>query len=216
MTHEIMNAIAPITSLSETMRIIIKKEETDINDLKISALEAFETIHETATGLLMFVESYRKFLMVPKPVKEHFNLTETIKRAILLNDIVLNEYHIEVKLPDKENIIVLADEKLLFQVLLNLTKNAIEAVRKSDDRRLEYNVFTNSDNHIYIDVCNSGAPIHPDVLPNIFVPFFTTKEGGSGIGLSVSRYIMRLHGGTLYHFTTKDGMTAFRMEILKN
>ena len=216
MTHEIMNAIAPITSLSETMQIMIKNEDTDLKYLKISALEAFETIRNTATGLLMFVESYRKFLVVPKPEKEYFNLMEIIKRVLLLNDVMIEEQHIEIKVSDKENITVFADEKLLFQVLLNITKNAIEAMANLTRKRLEYNILILADNKVGIDISNTGAPIHPDVLPNIFVPFFTTKEGGSGIGLSVSRYIMRLHGGTLHHFTTKDGITVFRMEIPKN
>ncbi|MDR2145921.1 MAG: ATP-binding protein [Tannerella sp.] len=215
MTHEIMNAIAPIKSLSETMQIMIKNEEKDTDYLKTSALEAFQTIRETATGLLTFVESYRKFLVVPKPEKQHLDLVKIIKRALLLNDVIIQEQHIEVKVSDNENVIVFADEKLLFQVLLNITKNAVEAMKNSESKRLEYNII-HLKNKVCIDICNSGALIPAEVLPSIFVPFFTTKEGGSGIGLSVSRYIMRLHGGTLHHFVTKDGMTAFRVEIPEN
>jgi nitrogen fixation/metabolism regulation signal transduction histidine kinase len=215
MTHEIMNSIAPITSLSEIMQIMIKDRKSDIKELKVDVLKAFETIHGTATGLLTFVDSYRKFLAVPKPEKENFNIIETVKKVIFLNETTIKEHKINVEVTDEEPVIVFADEKLIFQVLLNLTKNAIEVLIESGYKQLKYNVLYQSGNCIYIDVCNAGKPIPPEVLPNIFIPFFTTKEGGSGIGLSVSRYIMRLHGGTLHHFVSKEGLTVFRVELPK-
>jgi nitrogen fixation/metabolism regulation signal transduction histidine kinase len=213
MTHEIMNSIAPITSLSETMVTMIKDKESDIDYLRVNALDAFESIHDTASGLLTFVDSYRKFSSVPKPEKSDFNIIETIKKVVFLNDNTLKEHDISVKFPDKESVIVFADEKLIFQVLLNLTKNAMEALIESNGKFLKYKVLYQPDKRTCIDVCNTGKPILPDVLPNIFVSFFTTKEGGSGIGLSVSRHIMRLHGGTLHHFVSKEGLTVFRIEI---
>jgi nitrogen fixation/metabolism regulation signal transduction histidine kinase len=213
MTHEIMNSIAPITSLSETMKTMIATSVLDVDALRANTLEAFEIIHNTANGLLTFVNSYRKFLSVPKPEKSDMNIVETVKKVIFLNDKTLKEYDICVQFPDVENVTVFADENLISQVLLNLTKNAIEALIESGDKLLKYNILFQPDSHIYIDVCNSGRPIPPEILPNIFVPFFTTKEGGSGIGLSVSRYIMQLHGGTLKHFLSSEGMTVFRMTV---
>jgi nitrogen fixation/metabolism regulation signal transduction histidine kinase len=213
MTHEIVNSIAPIASLSQTMKKMIKDRALDMHHLKFNALDAFETIHDTAAGLLAFVDSYRKFLSVPKPGKNDFNIVETLKKVVFLHDETVRKHDIRIELPDRENVTVFADENLIFQVLLNLTKNAVEALANVDDRRLKYSIISRKNHCTLIDVCNTGKPIHPDVLPNIFVPFFTTKEGGSGIGLSVSRYIMRLHGGTLHHFVSKDGLTVFRFEI---
>jgi nitrogen fixation/metabolism regulation signal transduction histidine kinase len=215
MTHEIMNSIAPITSLSETMKTMITDDELDFHALKNNTLEAFEIIHNTANGLLAFVNSYRKFLSVPKPEKSDMNIIETMKKVIFLNDKTAKGHDICVQFPEIENVIVFADENLIFQVLLNLTKNAIEALIESKGKLLKYNILFQSDNNLSIDVCNSGKTIRPEVLPNIFIPFFTTKEGGSGIGLSVSRYIMQLHGGTLKHIISPEEMTVFRMTVPK-
>jgi nitrogen fixation/metabolism regulation signal transduction histidine kinase len=209
MTHEIMNSIAPITSLSETMHFLHRDGKTAPQDLKQNTLEAFDTIHTTASGLLSFVESYRKFTAVPKPEKRDFNLNVLVDKVVKLHEPVLREKGIEFNNLLPETIFIYADENLISQVLINLVKNAIEAL--GNHEKIVISADRQESDKISIHVANSGVPIPPEVLPHIFIPFFTTKPSGSGIGLSVSRYIMRLHGGKLQHSLSKEGMTVFSL-----
>ena len=212
MTHEIMNSIAPITSLSETM-LSLYQSDVDSEGLRKNTLEAFETINTTATGLLSFVESYRKFTAVPKPEKRKFSVNALVDKVAKLHESAIEEKNIALQTVIPESLFVFADENLISQVLINLLKNAIEAIEPDGNERIVISAEVNPERKTDLNVANTGKPIPPDVLPNIFVPFFTTKSSGSGVGLSVSRYIMRLHGGKLHHFVSSDGMTVFQMEI---
>ena len=211
MTHEIMNSIAPITSLSETMQFLYQSSATGSEELKQNTLEAFETIHTTATGLLSFVESYRKFTAIPQPKKQKFSMNTLVDKVVKLHESALAEKNITLQIQLPESLTVYADENLIAQVLINLLKNAIEAIEANSNEKIVISVDDNPDGRIYLNVANSGKPIPADILPHIFIPFFTTKPSGSGIGLSVSRYIMRLHGGKLHHFVSPDGMTVFQL-----
>jgi len=213
MTHEIMNSIAPITSLSETMQFLYKSETSGLEELKQNTLEAFKTIHTTATGLLSFVESYRKFTAIPQPKKQNIIVNILIDKVIKLHEAALAEKNISLQTKLPESLTVYADENLITQVLINLLKNAIEAIETESNERIIISADCYPDGKINLNVANSGEPIPADILPHIFVPFFTTKSSGSGIGLSVSRYIMRLHGGKLVHFVSPDGMTVFQLVI---
>jgi nitrogen fixation/metabolism regulation signal transduction histidine kinase len=210
MTHEIMNSIAPITSLSETMRFLYRGE-TDAKELKQNTLEAFETINSTASGLLSFVESYRKFTAVPKPKKEVFDLRILVEKAIKLHEQALREKAIALTVRVPDSLTVSADENLLMQVIINLMKNAVEALEPHNNEQIIISAQSPEPDTVSLEVANTGRPIPADVLPHIFIPFFTTKPSGSGIGLSVSRYIMRLHGGKLQHSVSRDGMTVFQL-----
>ena len=212
MTHEIMNSIAPITSLSETLLSLHKNPVAGESDetLKSNTIEAFETIHTTARGLLSFVDSYRKFTGIPKPVIQAFPLKPFLEKVLHLERKVLKEKNIHLQLIfDDAGIELLADEMLVMQVLVNLMKNAIEAIFSTENGQIIIHTHKLTAGQVTIDICNTGKPILQDVLPNIFIPFFTTKETGTGIGLSVSRYIMRLHGGKLIHSTSPEGWTVF-------
>jgi len=214
MTHEIMNSIAPITSLSETLLSLHKNPVAGESDetLKSNTIEAFETIHTTARGLLSFVDSYRKFTGIPKPVVQAFPLKPFLEKVLHLERKVLKEKNIHLQLIfDDAGIELLADEKLMMQVLVNLMKNAIEAIVSTENGQIIIHTHKRTAGQVAIDICNTGKPILQDVLPNIFIPFFTTKETGTGIGLSVSRYIMRLHGGKLIHSTSPEGWTVFTL-----
>jgi PAS domain S-box-containing protein len=213
MTHEIMNSIAPITSLSETMRARYRDPDTDIPELKQNTLEAFETISDTASGLLSFVESYRKFTSIPKPKKESFDLAALIGKVMKLHEPAIREKHIEIRFPAGEPVWAVADENLIRQALTNLVKNAVEAIEANSNGRIEIRIHHREADSITLDVANTGNPIPSEVLPHIFVPFFTTKPHGSGVGLSVSRYIMRLHGGKLLHFVSPERMTIFQLNF---
>ncbi|MDR0814477.1 MAG: GHKL domain-containing protein [Bacteroidales bacterium] len=228
MTHEIMNSIAPISSLSETMLSLYMQEaDCDEDLLRDNTTEAFQTIHATAKGLLHFVDSYRKFTGIPKPQMSRIELLPLIDEAISLESAEIEHSNISIKIldttqnvvatkttsPQDGEVTINADKSQVMQVLVNLLKNAIEAVTP-DIQQAEIRITVKQrKNAVCIEVADNGLPIPPEVLPNIFIPFFTTKEAGSGIGLSISRYIMRLHGGNLRHHT-ENGWTVFSMEFL--
>jgi len=212
MTHEIMNSIAPITSLSETLLTLHSMPENDSSDedLRLNTIEAFETIHSTAKGLLSFVDSYRKFTAIPKPNIRSFEVKPLIDKILHLEEKCINEKNIQVELREAdEHTEWLADEKLITQVLVNLVKNAVEAITDTEPKRIRISINRLADGKVQVEVSNTGNPIPKEVLPHIFIPFFTTKDSGTGIGLSISRYIMRLHGGKLTHATSAEGWTVF-------
>ncbi|MDR1436633.1 MAG: PAS domain-containing protein, partial [Candidatus Symbiothrix sp.] len=205
MTHEIMNSIAPITSLSETMRFLYQSESGDPANLKQNTLEAFETIHITASGLLSFVESYRKFTAIPQPKIRNFNLNRLVDKVVRLHEPLIREKKIELNIHLPKAIFIYADENLMMQVLINLMKNAIEAIEANNNEKIVISLAGEEPGKINLNIANTGKPVPADILPHIFIPFFTTKPSGSGIGLSISRYIMRLHGGKLQHFVSAEG-----------
>jgi len=209
MTHEIMNSIAPITSLSDTLPAILRSSSENSENLRKTTIEAFETIHTTAKGLSAFVESYRKFTAIPQPVIHPFPARELIVQAINLHTQPAAEKNISIQLVSPDDVVLCADKNLIMQVLVNIIKNAIEAANENGKIQIDFS--QRRDGKTAIDIANTGQPIPKDILPFIFIPFFTTKENGSGIGLSVSRYIMRLHGGNLLHAVSHEGMTVFRM-----
>ncbi|MDR3218422.1 MAG: PAS domain-containing protein [Dysgonamonadaceae bacterium] len=211
MTHEIMNSIAPITSLSETMQFLHRESNIGADELKQNTLEAFETIRTTASGLLSFVESYRKFTAVPKPKMQDFSLNVLVDKVAKLHEPSLREKDIELSILLPALVSIHADENLIAQVLINIVKNAVEAIAANSHGKIVISAGRQEPDKISLHIANSGNPIPPDILPHIFIPFFTTKPEGSGIGLSVSRYIMRLHGGKLLHSRSKDGMTVFSL-----
>jgi len=211
MTHEIMNSIAPITSLSETLLSLhsMKEDNSSDEELRSNTIEAFETIHSTAKGLLSFVDSYRKFTAIPKPNIRSFEVRPLLEKILHLEEKCITEKNIQLELVESgEDTEWLADEKLITQVLVNLVKNAIEAIDNGNGK-IRISIHHLPDGKVQLEVGNNGQPIPKEVLPQIFIPFFTTKESGTGIGLSISRYIMRLHGGKLTHSTSDEGWTVF-------
>ena len=217
LTHEIMNTITPVTSLSETLL----KELEESESLRIG----LETIHKTGTELLSFVNNYRRFTHVPQPQPSLLYVEPFLQRMALLCN---HEVSIEVAPKD---LIVYADESLIAHVVTNLLKNATEAIKehsenfstgtdKSKDCTFAQNpyiqikAYANEQEAIIIDVINNAGLIPDDIAAHIFIPFFTTKKEGSGIGLSLSRQIMRVSGGTLsLHQDKEENTTTFRIII---
>lgn len=139
---------------------------------------------------------------------------EDAEKLLIENSIHKN--NIKVTWEEESHITVYADQYLLNQVLINLIKNAIEALNENnttENKEIRLSFFIQEDGKTIINIANNGKPIDKDILPNIFIPFFTTKASGSGIGLSVSRQIIRLHGGKLQHFISSEGMTVFQITI---
>lgn len=191
-THEIMNSVTPITSLSDTLLSIHEDADSDIRN-------GLEVISTTGKSLISFVESYRKFTHIPTPEPSLFYVQKFAERMINLARHHNNFPNITINIHiEPADLIVYADEKLITQVVLNLLKNAMQAIgSEQPDGRIELNASCNPDESVIIEVSNNGPCIPPEEAEHIFVPFFTTKEGGSGIGLSISRQIMRLSGGSI-------------------
>ena len=223
LTHEIMNSITPIASITQTLNIMIKEVRSTYssaipNNTELETIEeielAIETIHKRSTGLLHFVESYRDLTRIPAPKFSIFSvrtLFENVK-GLMKNEMQnLNIQYITSTTP--ENLELSADEQLIEQVLINLLKNAIQALEKTGNPRIELNAFIDLNGKINIQMIDNGQGILPEVLDKIFVPFFTTKPKGSGIGLSLSRQILRLHGGTLTAHSDPDVETVFTLKF---
>ena len=218
LTHEIMNSIAPVTSLSESLGNYFQKEgkaiaASEVTDKLISnTIRGLGIIKEQGKGLINFVESYRKFTRLPKPEKKPVSVGDLLEKTALLRRTALPDDHtcIRVKRPPEE-LLVLADEKLVSQVLINLVKNAVEALDKQEAGEIELIGLKNQGGQVEILVRDNGPGIPPEMMEEIFVPFFTTRENGSGIGLSLSRQIMRLHGGSLKVQSVPNRETTFTL-----
>lgn len=192
LTHEIMNSVTPITSLSDTLLSIHEHVNEEIRN-------GLEVISTTGKSLIAFVESYRKFTHIPTPQPSLFYVMRFAERMVQLarhhNKYPNITIHIDVEPAD---LIVYADENLITQVVLNLLKNAMQAIGSEQaDGWIELKAYCGQEEAVIIEVSNNGPVIPLEEAEHIFVPFFTTKEGGSGIGLSISRQIMRLSGGNI-------------------
>lgn len=193
LTHEIMNSITPITSLSDTLLSIHGDANKDIRN-------GLDVISTTGKSLISFVESYRRFTHIPEPHPSLFYVKKFAERMVQLTTSHYNNYPNITVITDvqPEDLIVYADENLIGQVVLNLLKNAMQAIgEKQSGGRIELKAYCNEEEAVFIEVTNNGPAIPPEEAEHIFIPFFTTKEGGSGIGLSISRQIMRLSGGSI-------------------
>ena len=191
LTHEIMNSVTPITSLSETLLSLHKNADKDIRS-------GLKVISSTGKGLIDFVESYRKFTHLPTPQPSLFYAANLAERIVHLTQSNNTQPGTRIILSiEPLDLIIYADEKLITQVMLNLVKNAMQSVEQASDGLIQIKGYCNSDESVSLEIMDNGPGISPEMADHIFIPFFTTKEGGSGIGLSISRQIMRLHGGTL-------------------
>ncbi len=191
LTHEIMNSVSPITSLSESLRTLVPDTSSEL-------YKGLDVIHSTGKGIEGFVESYRQFTHIPTPAPTLFYVRGLVERAVRLVQGGPEHSRIEFRWSvEPEDMLLYADENLVGRVLNNLLKNAVEAIGEGNDGWVEIHAFLNEREDVIIEVSDSGDPIPPEVEERIFIPFFTTKTDGSGIGLSISRQIMRLSGGTL-------------------
>ena len=192
LTHEIMNSVTPISSLSDTLLSLHEDADSEIRN-------GLEVISTTGKTLISFVESYRKFTHIPTPEPSLFYVQKFAERMIKLARHHNNYPNITINISiEPADLIYYADENLVSQVVLNLLKNGMQAIGSGQpDGHIELEAYCNPDESVIIEVSNNGPVIPPEEAEHIFVPFFTTKEGGSGIGLSISRQIMRLSGGSI-------------------
>lgn len=217
LTHEIMNTITPVTSLSETLLKELNNEKQNAAEPQpaeqAKLKQGLETIHKTGTELLAFVNNYRRFTHVPQPQPALFYVEPFLERMAMLCN-----HEVEIEVTPKD-LLAYADESLISHVVTNLLKNAVEAFNDlryepTTNAFIRLNAYTNEQDSVVIDVSNNASIIPDDVASHIFIPFFTTKSEGSGIGLSLSRQIMRVSGGSLLLRQDKaQGITTFRIII---
>ena len=219
LTHEIMNSITPIITLVATLTRIFRHKDTGqikaIGELTEHNLEktmrGLDIIENRGNGLVHFVRNYRSVAILPKPEFQILNLNDMFTRIKELHEEILEEKKIRVSIECPQSLHIQADGKLIDQVLINLFKNAMEAVNGIPAPKIRMSA-QNTDNQTVIEVEDNGAGITDYAMQHMFVPFFTTKEGGSGIGLSLSKQIIRMHGGSI-GVQSSPGKTLFTIKI---
>ena len=207
LTHEIMNSIAPIASLTSTVNNMIsdlalqvekdlkdKVEQENFSDI----MDALNTIHKRSTGLIQFVEKYRNLTRIPKPNFSVYQVKQQFSNIHKLFEKEINESKINFEISVvPEKLEVTADEQLIEQVLINMVRNSIHALENVEKKKIRLKAFINNNGRRVVQVVDNGQGIIKEVGDKIFIPFFTTKTSGSGIGLSLSKQIMRVHNGNI-------------------
>jgi two-component system, NtrC family, nitrogen regulation sensor histidine kinase NtrY len=218
--HEIMNSITPISSLTSTLREILdhdmvkKDSHWELKDEGADDLrEGLSTIENRSRGLIKFIDAYREYTSLPKPKMTTVRLKDLIEKVAQLMKNEIRKTNIDFHYAcSSEYLTIQADSEMIEQVLINLLKNAIEALADTDSPKL---ILTGhySDNALKIEVIDNGPGIIKEAREHIFVPFYTTKRTGSGIGLSLSRQIMQMHNGSLSVESEPDVRTVFTMKF---
>ena len=219
--HEIMNSITPIVSHVETLNEILEDDSSWVNNKQSLTTEttkditsALLTIEKRSKGLLHFVDAYRSFSEIPKPSFEIIKVSELFDRLVRLYQGETKKLNIKVVCHiDPSELEIHADQELIDTVLINIFKNAVEAVTPSTDPTIELRAQLDTHGSVFIEVKDNGAGIIPEAQDRIFIPFYTTKEKGSGIGLSLSRQIMQMHHGNLTFDSEPDQYTIFTLQF---
>ena len=216
LTHEIMNTITPITSISESILKYYKSENEPVSlqdfnkDHIKNTVRGLEVIKEQGGDLMLFVESYRSFLNLPPPDKALVPAQKIMNKVKVLLEQESKNGSITIEtIINPEEIELFVDEKQISQVLVNLGKNAAQSLGEQENGLIKITTGTNSKGVKYIEVWDNGPGISPELIDEIFVPFFTTKKSGTGIGLSLSKQIMHLHGGSLIAHSVQPEYTSF-------
>lgn len=200
--HEIMNTVAPVASLSDSL--VRYSDKLPREELR----EGLETIWSSSRGLLKFVESYRNLMHVPEPVRKVVYLKDIIDRVLQLTESLTAGNGVSVGYRElNDDIILYADEDQISQILVNLLKNAVQAGAS----RISVTASISDDGSTSVEVANDGKPVPEERREEIFMPFFTTRADGSGIGLSLSRQIMKMHNGSLVLSCSDPGRTVFTL-----
>jgi two-component system, NtrC family, nitrogen regulation sensor histidine kinase NtrY len=219
--HEIMNSITPIASLAGTAIDIIQEDAMKENGKLSFEQESYDdismslrTIESRSKGLVNFVEAYRNFTSIPTPEFERVKIKEVIDKVMQLVRVGLSEQDVKFTVRiNPPTLIVRMDVKLIEMVLINILKNAVEAVQEVDAPEIELLVFLDQDHRVIMEIRDNGPGIEPEAMERIFIPFYTTKKTGSGIGLSLSQRIMQMHQGSLTARSAVGKGTAFVLQF---
>ncbi len=213
LTHEIMNSVTPIKSLTYSMQKVLESanENKNVDESLIKGLNAIE---KRSKGLLDFVESYKNLTQIQKPVYERVRIKNLVENVTQLMSKELEKHNIIVKIEiNPEDISIIADEKLITQVIVNLILNSLKAMGGKNNKILKIESSGLEKNRVYIKVSDNGKGISPEILDKIFVPFFSTYENGSGIGLSFARQVMVLHNGRIDVQSNTEKGTVFTLSF---
>jgi two-component system nitrogen regulation sensor histidine kinase NtrY len=218
--HEIMNSITPISSLTSTLREILDhdmKKTGENYELKGEGAddlrEGLSTIENRSRGLIKFIDAYREYTSLPKPVMQTVRLKDLLEKVAQLMRQELKKTSIDFQLVcQSEYLTIQADVEMIEQVLINLLKNAIEALGETENPTLRLE-GSYDETSIKVEVIDNGSGIIKEALEHIFVPFYTTKRSGSGIGLSLSRQIMQMHNGSITVESEPDVRTCFTLRF---
>jgi two-component system, NtrC family, nitrogen regulation sensor histidine kinase NtrY len=220
LTHEIMNSVTPISSLAGIVEEDLKKridiqtevplKREDLEDMYLS----LQTISKRSAGLIRFVKEFRNLTHIPKPKLAEVPVKELLEELTILHKKELADHAITISVQvNPANLFILADKTMIEQVLINLLKNAIQAFDEQTDKHIELQAYANEKGRAVISVKDNGAGIDTEALEKIFIPFFSTKKTGSGIGLSLSKQIMRQHEGNITVKSTLGEGTEFLLRF---
>jgi nitrogen fixation/metabolism regulation signal transduction histidine kinase len=217
MTHEIMNSIAPISSLADTLKNRLKQsmetlnnESGSVDDLELG----IDTIKRRSEGLLKFAETYRNLNKITTPNVKKIYVRDLFESLSQLMQPTLDQKNIDLQVVLKDTALVLeADTSLIEQVLINLVVNAIEAVKDSPDAKIVLSATVDAKNRVVIKVADNGTGMPPEMRDKIFIPFFSTKKTGSGIGLSLCKQIMMLHKGNIQVYSEEGKGTSMMLHF---
>jgi nitrogen fixation/metabolism regulation signal transduction histidine kinase len=217
MTHEIMNSVAPISSLADTLKNRLEKSmaQLDNQDGAVHDLElGIETIKRRSEGLLKFAETYRNLNKITNPSLKKIYVRDLFENLYQLMEPTLDQKNIEMDIVLKDTgLAIEVDPSLIEQVLINLVVNAKEALKDKEDARIILSASVTNNQKVQIKVSDNGSGIPEDILDNIFIPFFSTKKTGSGIGLSLCKQIMMLHKGSIQVHSVPGMGTAFTLQF---
>lgn len=217
MTHEIMNSIAPISSLADTLksRLVasmptLNNDTGSVDDLELG----IDTIKRRSEGLLKFAETYRNLNKITKPNVSKIFIRDLFESINQLMQPTLDQKNIDLQIVLKDTSLVLeADANLIEQVLINLVVNSIEAAKDKDDAKIILSAYIDINNKVIIKVADNGVGMPDEVIDKIFIPFFSTKKNGSGIGLSLCKQIMMLHHGNIHIHSVEGAGTSFLLNF---
>ena len=212
LTHEIMNSVSPITSLSDTLHKIVLARSVELDpSLRDNLDQGLNAIKTRSQSLQNFTEAYKRLTRIPQPVLKQFTVSDWLTDLQRLFEQETSEKNITFKVSIDPGVKILGDSELLSQVIINLMRNAIEAVALCDSKNILWLVKQEL-NKVIIEVTDSGEAINPEIQDKIFIPFFTTKKDGSGIGLALSKQILQLHQAEVVVVSNASG-TTFRILI---
>ncbi|MXV39244.1 GHKL domain-containing protein [Flavobacteriaceae bacterium Ap0902] len=209
-SHELMNTLTPVNSLIDNLQYIANQEEISQNDHE-EMKESLEIIHAKSAQLMSFIQDYRQVAELPKPVKAVFDLNKTITHVLRLMQPEFDKKEIKV-ISHLENVTLYADEKMIERVLINLLTNALYAFTNQPSKEVRVNLKTKQ-NRVILHIQDNGAGIDPKIKDKIFIPFFTTRKHGSGIGLTLSKSIIEAHNGYI-NFKSNEKGSLFEVVLL--
>jgi len=219
LTHEMMNSFSPLISANETLKMLFSSMEFKVNKVinakeivKIEKIKkGIDLINNRSNGITGFIEKYRKISKLPKPNFQKYYISKLFEELAQLYETILNQNKIKfISEIYPDNLQIFADKEQVMQVLINLIKNSVEALENTADKQIILTAKLNTNNKVVISISDNGYGINNEDLPEIFIPFFTTKKNGSGIGLSLSKQIMNLHKGEI-QFVQKEKQTEFTL-----